>query len=414
MKRSFRIALLVIIMSVCCGCAASKDAAAPEILYDTVEDVEKDGAYSMGRSADPNEAKSAQEMVAETAALQEPLVYVAFSQYSGSASADDGTKLFINQSSIPEFVTEVVAVNEWLAAAVDTAAAQTADDMERVEALARSVYGNREEGSPADFYSYSYYSNVSTARLDSSVVSVLQVNSIYSGGAHPNYAQRAYNLDLRDCAELTLADVILPDGAEMLRGLVLTELEERFGGLEYSGLYADYPQVVGACFEDSALTDNWYFSGSGLVIYFNCYDIAPYAAGIIKVEIPYSALEGILLPEYYPERNMNGAGDMAVLATAEGRSILGTQPEGECLFVGTDQTVYDVKLHRIAGWLTDEVPAVGQMVLAANRMTAGEAVAIPAGDEAGYLLMYSQGADLVCKIVIDANGIREIVNEIAE
>ena len=413
MKRSLCVALLVFIMVFFCGCAASNDAAAPEMLYDTVEDVLEDGAYSMGRSADPNEAKSTHEAANEAAVCQEPLVYVTFSQYSGSANADAGTKLFISQGSIPEFITEDAAVNDWLASSVDAAAAQAADDMGSVEELARSVYGNREEASPADFYSYSYYSNVSTARLDSSIVSVLQVNSVYSGGAHPNYAQRAYNLDLRDCDELTLADVILPDGAEMLRQHVLEELEERFGGLEYSGLYADYPQIVGDCFENSALTDNWYFSENGLVIYFNCYDIAPYAAGIIKVETPYSMLDGVLLPEYYPERDMTGAGDMAVLDTAEGRSVLGAQPEGECLFVGTDQMVYDVKLHRIAGWLTDEVPAVGQMVLAANRMTAGEAIAVPAGDEAGYLLMYSQGADQVRKIVIDANGIREILNEIA-
>ena len=412
MKRNFCIALLVIIMLLCCSCAASNDVAAPELLYDCSTDVAEDTEYSAERSVESNEAKVAQET--EPVVCQAPLVYVKFSQYSGSANAGDGTKLFVSQCSIPQFVTENEDANEWLENYVEAAVTKTTDELDRVEKMAESIYENREEGDPFNFYAYSYYSNVNTARMDSSVVSVLQVNSVYSGGAHPNSAQRAYNLDLQNCAELTLSDVILPNGAEMLQKQVLTQLSERFGSLETSGLYPDYQEVVKDCFDDAGLTSNWYFSENGLVIYFNCYEIAPYAAGIIKVEIPYDMLEGVVKPVYMPENGHCGAGDIKILDSVGDRNVLGGSAEGEWIFAGTDQTVYDIKLYKLSGWLTDDVPIVGPMIFAANRLTVGEAIAIPAIDGLECLLNYRNGAGSVHKLVIGTGGIREIVNEIAE
>ena len=412
MKRKANIALLAIISLLCAGCAAPKDAAKLEIAYDSVADVSEDGAYSMERSAGSGETEAAQE--AEQFASEIPLVYATFSQHSDSISADDGTKLFISQYSIPQFMTENEVVNEWLSDYVDDAAAKMADELEYVEELAESIYENREEGDPVNFYAYSFYVYVDTARMDNSVVSALQVNSIYSGGAHPNSAQRAYNLDLQNCVELTLSDVILPGGGEALAEQVLTQLSERFGSLENSGLYPDYQDVVKACFEDATLTPNWYFSENGLVIYFNCYDIAPYAAGIIKVEIPYEMLEGIVRPTYLPERELGGAGKIVVLDAVDAGKVLGGSAEGESIFVGTDQTVYDIKVHKITGWLTDDVPIAGSMIFAANRLTVGEAIAVPAADDLGHLLTYRNGDGSVHKLVISVGGIREIANEIAE
>ena len=414
MKKSLGIILLVIMIMLYCGCGAAKDGAAPEMAHLSLEDIEDNGSYSMERSAAFGRTEASQETPPAEQIQQEPLIYVTFSQHSDSVNADDGTKLFISQSYIPSFVSEDETVNHWISSAVDTAVLETAEELHSMEQQAWSDYQSRAGDESLDFYAYSYYSNVSSARLDNSVVSVLQVNSVYSGGTHPNYAQKAYNLDLVNCTELGLTDVILPGGAEFLHRQVLERLEDRFGGLEHSGLYADYPQIVTSYFEDPDLTPNWYFSENGLVIYFNCYDIAPYAAGIIKVEFPYDALTGVLKPEFYPETVMAGPGELIALDSADGRRVLGTSAEGECTIVGTEQTIYDVKLHRLAGWLTDDVPMTGQMVLAANRLTAEEALAIPLGEGFGYLVTYSSDGGLVRKMVFDSSGTQEIVDEIAE
>lgn len=412
MKRNFGIALLAFVILFCCGCSASNDKAASEWNYDGVTDVVENAAYSAERSVE-HEAEVAQDTAAQ-AIPQIPLVYANFSQHSSSTNADDGTKLFISQCSIPHFVTENEDVNKWLETYVDAAVAKTIDELKRIECMAESIYENREDGDPANFYAYSYYSNVNTARLDSSVLSVLQVNSVYSGGAHPNSAQHTYNLDLQNCTELTLSDVILPGGAEVLQEMVLTQLSGRFGSLETSGLYPDYQEVVKGCFDDDGLTSNWYFSENGLVIYFNCYDIAPYAAGIIKVEIPYDLLAGVVKATYVPEISYGGVGDIDLLDLIGERNVLGDTTEEERIFIGTNQAVYDIKLHKLTGWLTDDVPIAGSMIFASNRLTADEAIAIPATDGVEYLLNYRDGNGSVCKLVIGIDGIREIVNEIAE
>ena len=112
MKRNFGIALLAFVILFCCGCSASNDKAASEWIYDGVTDVVENAAYSAERSVE-HEAEVAQDTAAQ-AISQIPLVYANFSQHSSSTNADDGTKLFISQCSIPHFVTENEDVNKWL------------------------------------------------------------------------------------------------------------------------------------------------------------------------------------------------------------------------------------------------------------------------------------------------------------
>lgn len=47
------------------------------------------------------------------------------------------------------------------------------------------------------------------------------------------------------------------------------------------------------------------------MVFFNPYDISPYAAGVVKIEFPYEDLKGILKPEYFP-----AAADPAAKAAA--------------------------------------------------------------------------------------------------
>ncbi|XOV67919.1 MAG: RsiV family protein [Fluviicola sp.] len=48
--------------------------------------------------------------------------------------------------------------------------------------------------------------------------------------------------------------------------------------------------------EEFALNDNFYLSEGKMTFVFNAYEIAPYAAGVIELEIPLSDLEGIIMP----------------------------------------------------------------------------------------------------------------------
>ena len=417
MKKKLSILLLLIIMCMCFGCS-SMDKAAPEACDVNLEMVMDDSVYSMERSVDGSDMKpdgaTGAEPAETAAAVSEPLVCVSFSESSWQSTDDDGEKLFVSRCYEPTFVTEDDAVNGWLKGLVDAAGTQTELDLLQVEKQAWQDRDNREEEG-VSFYAYSYYANVSTERLDSAVISALQVNSVYSGGAHPGYAQIAYNLDLINRTELTLDDVILPGSDTKLQQGILDRLEQRFGGLEHSGLYADYPEIVKASFAVPGLTPNWYFSSTGLVIYYNCYDIAPYAAGIIKVEFPYDTLDGILRPEYFPKTVAAGEGSVALIQAVEGRSVLNDQQEGSGFCIGPEgSTVYDVKIYRITGWLTDDVPIQGPMVFAANRLTVSEAVILSDDSDAWYLLTHRNTEGQLEKLAVNSSEIREIVAEMAE
>jgi hypothetical protein len=199
--------------------------------------------------------------------------------------------------------------------------------------------------------------------------------------------------------------------------MVLSELKSRFDGLEGLGLFPDYQLIVQDCLLGPELTSNWYFSDNGLVIYFNCYEIAPYAAGIIKVEFAYDTLRGVLRTDYLPVSADDGEGSVILLDSPEGLEVLSQCSEGERIYISADSIIYDVKVYRISSWLADDIPIVGPMVFAANRLTWYEAVEI--GDVAmswkpSYLVSFrSDGGQM--KTVAVGNGIlHEIVSETAE
>ncbi len=160
------------------------------------------------------------------------------------------------------------------------------------------------ECNPQGFYAYSNYQTMDVPRHDSSIVSLVCTSSVYSGGAHPSTVQMAYNLDLRQGVQLILEDVIYEESVQQLYQMVMEKVEQRFSPYgEVYGLYEDYAQVlVQTLLSYGDMTAYWYLSDTGLVLYYNQYELAPYAAGIIQVELPYGELEGILKEEYHPEQ----------------------------------------------------------------------------------------------------------------
>lgn len=409
MKKRLGIGLIALILLISSGCAAASKDAAEIGMYDIkTESVQQNEEHSKERSVGTEDGGSG--AAATEPAAHDPLVYVTFSKYTDGINSENGTKLFGSRYYLPEFITEDESTNTWLNDMVANQAAETEIHMEQLATQARKDYQERVENGQTDFYAYSFYCDVTTERLDSTVISVLQVNSIYSGGAHPNYAQTAYNLNLASRRQLSLADVILPDQAELLEQGVLDRLAIQFGGLENSGLYADYPEIVPSSFSETELTTNWYFTDKSLIIYFNCYDIAPYAAGIIKVEFPYETLGGVLKPEYIPNGTQTGEGSIESLDSVDNRRVLGGHTEGEWYYFGTDQAVFDVKLCQVTGWLTNDVPIIGPTILSANRLTGAEAVSLPKTEGMDYLLSWHTGVGEVQKVVISGSEIMKIVD----
>lgn len=114
---------------------------------------------------------------------------------------------------------------------------------------------------------------------------------VYSdGAAHPNGYSRTLNYDLSNGREITLDELFL-SGSNYLQALsdfCKTQLSARDIGFEmFSG---------GA----NPLAENyqrWNISAEGLVITFDAYQVAAYAAGPQLVTIPFSELQSIINPQ---------------------------------------------------------------------------------------------------------------------
>ena len=244
------------------------------------------------------------------------------------------------------------------------------------------------------FYSYSNYQDQGVLRHDGRVVSLITLSHVYSGGAHPNAVQTAENLDLLHNRVLRLEDVIEESGTERLESMVQESVQERFDALGVEALYEDYPNTISVSMQYGEMTPYWYFSHEGLVIFYNQYELGPYAAGIIKVELPYQRLSGILKGEFFPDMSQDNAGDLVVRDNAEGfrRIDLVLDPDGAELVIGAEEPVHGVQISEIF-WL-DDTPVTQQMLISISELTDQDVLVITGGiDDPGrsFAVEFSDG-----------------------
>lgn len=114
--------------------------------------------------------------------------------------------------------------------------------------------------------------------------------SFYSdGAAHPGLYSLTLNYDLAQNRELTLGDLFLPNSnyLEMISNYCIAELGKQ--------PFADAAFLEGA----SPTVENyrnWNITPQGLMITFDEYQVAPYAAGPQTVIVPYTELHALLAP----------------------------------------------------------------------------------------------------------------------
>lgn len=111
----------------------------------------------------------------------------------------------------------------------------------------------------------------------------------YTGGAHPNSTLRLYVFDRETGRTLSLTDLV-SDTTTLLNVVERTFREQQAllpqTNLEERGYFLRDGRFF--------LSANVGMSRTGLVFYYNPYEIAAYALGPIEVTVPYNQLDGIL------------------------------------------------------------------------------------------------------------------------
>ena len=272
---------------------------------------------------EPNTEEATESVVYEEVNTQ--LLSVSVPASTEHYSLEDGTELFAYTAQH----MELLLPNEEVADKV------ILDFLNRVDA-ARLDAENIMYAAQADYdpngtwYPYFYKILYNPTRIDHNVLSLFGTQSSYSGGTHGNLSCVSANYDLSTGDVLTLGSIMHAEAdKDQFITLIIEKLRKEADTLQLFDGFEDgvYHRLGG----DENLYEDFYFTTTGLTFFFAPYDIAPYSAGIITVEIPYEELPGLIYDGYFP---------------AERELVQGSMQSGNFMDVNIEQfnNIAEVKL----------------------------------------------------------------------
>ena len=139
--------------------------------------------------------------------------------------------------------------------------------------LAQSKYGRPE-------WKYSYYVRDTLINVNpKSIISILQTESTFAGGAHPNTIYKAYNYDLKKHRVLSKKDIFKTSDSKELNTILYNTFQNQ-NSLEIELFNKPTLETADAV----CLTENQ------IIFVYNPYTLACYAAGVIKIRVNKSLI----------------------------------------------------------------------------------------------------------------------------
>lgn len=126
----------------------------------------------------------------------------------------------------------------------------------------------------------------------SNTISILVKYYKYSGGAHGYYEYVPYNIDLRNGNNITLKEIFKPEVDYKI--IIDKEIENQIKEL------GEKEKDLDKIYEFYGIKENqkFYLDDGKIVIYFDLYDIAPYAAGIPEFPIIVENIKNQIKEDY--------------------------------------------------------------------------------------------------------------------
>lgn len=270
--------LLLSIMLLCSGCAGMKEPVIQEEPEIIIEEVEEEPAEDQVAERIPLRVHTT--VNHKTYYLEEGKIPYFYLQYSDvSVEGSDFEKL---QRS----------VESW--------------SVERSENL-RSVHETFQERAASeskdneDFYGYTLYQEVSVARADEKVVSLLDDTHQYTGGANSTFYREGVNFDAQSGIKLELKDLLneYDTFVEDANARIISELERIYG----DELFEDYAETIAGMWQNASEPE-WYLDATGMVIVLQEWMVGPATMGTVEIHLPYREFE-----RYIKEHYMTGTFD---------------------------------------------------------------------------------------------------------
>lgn len=195
------------------------------------------------------------------------------------------------------------------------------------------------------FTCYSLTREVSVARLDDAVASFRYSDYAFTGGVHGYTAEYGLSYDMVSGEQLSLASLTHDEWGlrEVCRQYLLEVLENE--ELEYrNALFPDYKNYL------DVVLKNWVLTESGLQFIAQPYVIAAYAAGTLRITVPYERIAHILDEKWIPADH--GRGDSSVeVRTVDsfqnGLTVFDISSDGVPLVLTIHGTIYDFSVEGV-------------------------------------------------------------------
>ncbi len=137
--------------------------------------------------------------------------------------------------------------------------------------------------------------HISQKRADEKVLS-MEVNQYeFHGGTHGQTTIIGLTFDTKTGKELRQSDIIMNQNQfeRIASEFLITEAEKMLG----EAIFPEYKETI----REQMPHLSWMLTDYGMQVVFQEYDIAPYAAGPIRIEIPYKLIKDTLAIQYLPD-----------------------------------------------------------------------------------------------------------------
>ncbi|MDO4531444.1 MAG: DUF3298 domain-containing protein, partial [Bacillota bacterium] len=149
------------------------------------------------------------------------------------------------------------------------------------------------------FMPFNSNSNYYIQRADDRILSIREDFDEYYGGVHGMYGTIGYVFDTKTGKQLTLGDVLLE--TDSISALLAEKLEAKYAE-ELEGFHDSILETMkGYALEDY----KWTLDYEGITFYFDPYELASYAAGLLTITLPYGEYPE-LFPAELTEQPKNG------------------------------------------------------------------------------------------------------------
>lgn len=159
------------------------------------------------------------------------------------------------------------------------------------EEASRDYQEQKKNGYGDSFNGHSWETDLIVKRADSLILSFVETQWTYTGGAHGGQMYRGVNFDASTGERLSLYQVF-PDGEQLVETLIAKLYEENKQGTFFDSMEAT---VADQIIHDKA---SWVIGPRGVTFYFNQYEIAAYASGTITTTIMFDAQPGLFNEKY--------------------------------------------------------------------------------------------------------------------